>query len=84
MLTKTLRFESNVLDILRAMEWQNDGRLGIITGGQLDRALYVKVNKALEAMGGKWNRKAGGHIFSEDPRPQVEGLLETNSLTVNR
>lgn len=83
MLTKTLKFDSGTLDTLKAMTWENDGTLGKITS-QLDRAAYVAVNKALEAMGGKWNRSAGGHVFSADPRPQVEGLLDSGSLTVER
>lgn len=83
MLTKTLRFDEDVLIELRAMTWSDDGRLGVIAG-TLDRKLYERVNKALTAMGGAWNRKAGGHIFDSDPRPLVEGLLETGSLTVAR
>lgn len=83
MLTKTLRFDEDVLNELRAMTWNNDGRLGIIASA-LDRKLYERVNKALTAMGGTWNRKAGGHVFDHDPRPLVEGLLETGSLTVAR
>jgi predicted RNA methylase len=31
---------------------------------QLPRDLYLKVNKVLEAEGGKWNRKAGAHLFA--------------------
>jgi len=83
MLTKTLRFDPDTLATLRAMDWSADGTQGKING-QLDRALYAKVNKALEAMGGAWNRKAGAHIFASDPRPQVEGLLESGTLKVDR
>lgn len=36
---------------------------------QLDRKLYTEVNKGLQGIGGKWNRKAKGFIFSEDPAP---------------
>lgn len=84
MLSKTIKFDDDVLTVLRAMDWQDEGKLGIITGGQLERKLYEKVNKALTAMGGKWNRKAGGHVFTFDPRPSVDGLLENGSLTVER
>lgn len=83
-LTKLMKFDDGVLDVLKSMDWQNDGTLGIITGGQLERKLYVDVNKALEVMGGIWNRKAKGHVFAVDPRPQVDGLLESGSLTVER
>lgn len=81
MLTKTLKFDENVLAVLRSMQWEDNGRLGKIKT-QLDRQLYASVNKALEAMGGQWSRKAGGHVFHADPRPQVEGLLQNGSLTV--
>lgn len=84
MLTKTLNFDSDVLGILRGMEWSEDGLLGRLICGQLERELYAKVNKALEAMGGKWNRKSGGHVFTTDPRGQVEGLLENGSLEIER
>lgn len=32
---------------------------------QLDRKLYVKVNEVLEALGGKWSRKAKAHLFED-------------------
>lgn len=44
---------------------------------QLDRALYVAVNKALVAAGGKWNRKAGVHMFERDPRTALGLVVET-------
>lgn len=83
-LTKTLKFDNDVLNIIKGMEWSDDGLLGKMTCGQLDRQMYEKVNKALDAMGGKWNRKSGGHVFKTDPRPSVDGLLENGALTVER
>lgn len=83
-LTKVLRFDDDVLAIIRAMDWQDGGKLGILMCGQLDRKLYQRVNKALAAMGGKWNRSKGGHTFPLDPRPRVEGLIESGALTVER
>lgn len=84
MLTKKLKFDNDVLDVLRNMDFSADGCLGVITGGQLERGLYERVNKALSAMGGKWNRKAGGHVFQTDPRGQVEGLLANGEMTVEK
>ena len=83
MLTKTLKFESDVLEVLKAMQWSDDGLRGVLVG-KLDRKLYERTNKALEAMGGKWNRSAKAHVFQFDPRPQVEGLLENGALVVER
>jgi len=34
---------------------------------QLDRDLYLEVNKKLTGIGGKWNRKAKSHVFATDP-----------------
>ncbi len=82
--TKQLRFDDSVLDILRGMEWSQDGLLGTLTCGQLERPMYLKVNRALAAMGGKWNRKQGGHLFPMDPRPAVEGLLDNGVLVVEK
>jgi hypothetical protein len=84
MLTKTLKFDDDVLDVFCAMEWRNNGLLGIITGGQLERDLYVRCNKAYDALGGKWDRKAGGIVFKIDPRPQIEGLITDGQLQVER
>ena len=50
----------------------------------LDRALYCKVNKALESMGGIWNRKRQAHIFAQDPRELFDldgGKLETSKIS---
>ncbi len=83
-LTRTLKFDDDVLDVLRSMDWQNNGTLGIITGGQLERGLYARCAKAFDAMGGKWNRKSGGIEFKIDPRPNIEWLVTSGELTVER
>ena len=83
-LTKTLKFDDDVLEVLQAMDWRDDGRVGVITGGQLERGLYQRCAKAFDVMGGKWDRKAGGIVFKTDPRPQVEGLVSSGELTVER
>jgi len=41
----------------------------------LDRKLYVEVNAALEALGGKWDRRSKAHIFSEDPVGALDQVL---------
>lgn len=41
----------------------------------LDRPLYERVNKVLEALGGKWSRKAKGHVFESDPEDLLENAL---------
>lgn len=59
---KTVTLSDAVADVLR-QSTVTDGvvRLPDVT---LDQKLYRDVNKALEAIGGTWNRKAKGHTFS--------------------
>jgi type I restriction-modification system DNA methylase subunit len=45
--------------------------------GQLERKLYVAVNKVLESIKGKWSRKEKAHIFSDSPLGIVEEILLT-------
>lgn len=47
---------------------------------QLERKTYQDVNKCLEAIGGKWNRKAKGHIFDSDPTELFENLILTGEV----
>ncbi len=47
----------------------------------LDRKTYVAVNKHLENLGGKWNRKAKGHVFDSDPSDSFENMLLTGETT---
>ena len=85
--TKVTRFDNDVQQILNnsfQVEQHNGHFVGKLTCGQLDRKLYEKTNKALEALGGKWSRKASGHIFSSDPRQQLESFADSGSVTVTR
>ena len=59
----TLDISDDVLTIL------NDGKLTddkyYLPNVQLDREMYTKVNKVLEGLGGKWNRKGKCHLFGD-------------------
>jgi predicted RNA methylase len=59
-----------------------EGDTVFLTCGQLDRKMYEAVNKALEALGGKWNRKAKGHVFPDDPAERLEAAMLTGEVTV--
>lgn len=48
--------------------------------GQLDRKLYLKVNDALTALGGKWNRRAKAHLFDEDPEARIDEAILSGSV----
>ncbi len=84
-ITKTVHIADEALPIIAAMTWEEKGNgtvVGKLTCGQLERNLYLAVNKGLEALGGKWNRKQEGHVFATDPRPQLQGLLDTGAVKV--
>ena len=44
---------------------------------QLDRKLYLRVNKVLENLGGKWDRKAKCHVFTTNVEAVFEEVCET-------
>lgn len=49
---------------------------------QLDRKLYVEVDKALKSAGGKWNKRTKVHEFPSDPRAAL-GLTVATGTAVN-
>lgn len=51
---------------------------------QLDRNLYARTNKALEAAGGKWNRKARAHLFDGGAAARVEQIILSGRVEVPR
>ncbi len=83
--TKTLRFDEDVLSVLRNMVWSDDGLTGDITW-QLDGKLYQKVKKALTAPGidGSWDKRSKIHRFPRDPRPAIFGIVDSGKLTVEK
>jgi len=48
---------------------------------QLERKLYLAVDKVLKAVGGKWNRKEKAHLFRKSPSEIVEEILLTGEYT---
>lgn len=73
-----VKVDPAVVDALKSGAWGDDGIFRI--EGQLDRKLYVAVNKALEAIGGKWNRGKKGHVFdNEDARANLDDVIHTGA-----
>lgn len=61
-------------------ECTTDGNVVRINSGQLDRKTYTEVNKVLEALGGKWNRKLQGHICDHDPSDALAAVVSTGEV----
>lgn len=66
------RIDPDVLDVLK--DATCDGQL-LKLGMQLERKLYVKTNKVVAALGGKWSRQAKGHVFDEDAAPLIADAI---------
>ena len=49
---------------------------------QLDRKMYERTNKVLEAAGGKWNRKAKAHLFDVDAADRVDQIILSGEVEV--
>ncbi|PWT78599.1 MAG: SAM-dependent methyltransferase [Bacteroidetes bacterium] len=57
-----------------------EGNVIFLTCGQLDRKEYLAVNAVLENMGGKWNKKAKGHVYDGDPTDALEQVLLSGEI----
>lgn len=74
-----MRVEDDVLAVLSRAE-TNGNALVLI--GQLDRLMYERTNKVLEAAGGKWNRKAKAHIFDDEAANRVDQIILSGEVEV--
>jgi SAM-dependent methyltransferase len=75
-----MKITEDVLTVLSA--GQTTGKSYTLPTGQLDRALYTKVNKVLEAAGGKWDRKTKTHIFDSDAEERMDQILTTGEVAI--
>lgn len=72
-------------DVLRVMEQLSfDGALCFINSGQLDAKLYKKLDKVLQACGGKWNRGKRAHVFADEAEPVVTSALISGEVRTHK
>lgn len=71
------QIENDVLTVLSTLTIDGNN---VIIAGQLNRKLYLAVNKVLDRIGGKWNRKAKAHVFDEDPTDRLNNVIECGVL----
>jgi len=76
-----MRVENDVLLVLTHA--QTDGN-ALRLVDQLDRKLYERTNKVLEAAGGKWNRKAKAHLYDGDAAEAMEQIILTGECEIGR
>lgn len=75
----TTNIDRDVLTVLS--DCSVAGTLVFLPQGQLDRKLYLRVNKVLEALGGKWDRRAKAHVFASDPATALDDAIVTGGYT---
>ena len=76
-----MKVENDVLLVLTHAQTEGNA-LRLV--GQLDRKLYERTNKVLEAAGGKWNRKAKAHLYEGDAAEAMEQIILTGECEINR
>jgi len=74
-----MRVEDDVLAVLSRSETNGKALLLV---GQLDRKMYERTNKVLEAAGGKWNRKAKAHLFDDEAANRVDQIILSGEVEV--
>jgi len=73
-----MKIDKDVLEIIDA--GITEGNVYYLPKMQLDRSMYTKVNKVLEILGGKWNRKQKGHIFETSIDDRIDDIILTGEI----
>lgn len=68
------------VEAVLAMADIDDDAMTVRLTGTLDRKAYVAVDKVLQALGGKWNRKAQAHVFAGPPSIPMRAAMTTKSV----
>lgn len=68
---KLVRLDDETLAVFRQSRIEGNN-LFLPATPRLERALYLKVAKAIEAAGGKWNKKSQCHVFPDDVRKTLD------------
>lgn len=76
-----MKIKEDVLQVLQSSSVEEDTNTLFLPSIQLDRKLYVDVNKCLESIGGKWNKKSKGHVFDHNPSDDLDEMITTGEWT---
>lgn len=77
-----MRVNNDVTAILSASTC--DDLLLFLPQGQLERKMYVAVNKVLADLGGKWNRTKKAHVFTINPADIIDEICITGEYTTRK
>jgi predicted RNA methylase len=71
-MVSTIKVPEEVREVLSRST--TTGKVLVLPAG-LDRKLYMSVDKVLKALGGKWNKKEGGHLFDKETAAILGAVL---------
>lgn len=72
----------NAEEVLK--QCQVDEKLVTLPDIQLDRKTYLEVAQKLELIGGKWNRKAKGFLFEQDPTALLSDIQNGDNRNIKK
>ena len=75
-----MKIAQNILEIIE--QGNTEDNLYFLPNKQLDRKTYLDVNKVLDCLGGKWNRKAKAHVFESDISNAIDDVLLSGEVIV--
>ncbi|WP_340375796.1 class I SAM-dependent methyltransferase [Streptomyces sp. SS7] len=74
-----MRIPTDVLAVL-SDRTRTDGHRLVLVGPRLTPALYQRVNEVLEAVGGRWTKTEGAHLFPVDAAEALAPVLTTGEV----
>ncbi len=74
-----MQIDNNVLAVLSRAQTNGNA---LVISEQLDRSMYQRTNKVIEAAGGKWDRKAKAHLFAEEAATRLDQIILTGAVDV--
>jgi len=69
------------LDILVSLSDVEITGRSLVLRQHLNRNLYLRTQRVLEAAGGRWSRKEQAHLFESDPTERIEQILLTGEIS---
>lgn len=82
-----MKISTDVLAVLSTLTVTGNAVTGnavVIANKALDRPLYTKTNKVLEAMGGKWSRTNKAHMFPSSPVERLDLVMTTGEIETHQ
>lgn len=74
-----MRIDAEVLKVIGAANVEGNK---LFLTGQLDRNLYQRTDKVLQAAGGKWNRGQKAHVFDSCAESRIQQMLISGDIVI--